>query len=288
MLSKRFLYILIGIAVLGFGSYTFWQVTKHQASKVVTVFKVTPVNEAIKALPKQVPLEENANRQHAAEVPTNGIAFVKSRLTEEQLAAPGTKKLFKILESEEFLKFMETRPTLEEEFHFLADRGVDVPRNINMKMFRESFPTGEPADYEPEMREKLTQMFIEAGIGNPGAPPPAEVLAIRERFQTTTEFQEQLLEPIQKLLDQYGNEDALRRIRESDPVLAVGVQYLIQKEQENDRKNAVIQAFLKDRQNLHWQMGYFQGSTAKMGLVLGLIMCLPIFRVPHPLLNQHL
>jgi len=29
-------------------------------------------------------------------------------------------------------------------------------------------------------------------------------------------------------------------------------------------------------------------NTAKMGLVLGLIMCLPIFRVPHPLLNQHL
>ena len=44
---------------------------------------------------------------------------------------------------------------------FLIHRG-GVERDIFDKMFRKAFPTGEPEDYEPEMRLKMAELFLTA------------------------------------------------------------------------------------------------------------------------------
>ncbi len=275
MISKRFIYILMGIAVLGFGSYTLWNTGKHQAGDVRIVYKTTSIDPLTKETPEQVPTEARPNNGHERGAPKNGHEYVKSFLTEEQRAH--LQDYFKVVESDEFQKFLETDPTLEERFNFLSDRGIgDLPRNLNMLLFRESFPTGDPAEFEPGMRQKLAQMLREGGV----VPLPPESPQIRERTQAMTPEE---IDQISGLLDQYGIEETLQRLQASDPGLAEVVQYRI--ETAPDRMNAqeIIRDFFADERTIHWQMGYFKGELPeKIVLMSGRKKCCPRSLLPSP------
>ena len=257
MQTKRFVYIFIGVVILTLG-IAFWRVTQNSPSTVQKVFRTTHPSDATNEPPTQAPhsseepaLTEDASSRHA-----KSIAFTKSLFSEAQLANPEVRQFFELLVSEEFQEFTATPRTLEERFEFLADRGADVPRNLNMLLFRESFPTGEPADFEPEMRQKLLHMLQEAGIGGP-EEVPAEILALRANPDLMTE-----LTQVAALLEEYGQEEGLRQLYASDPALARGVEWGLQQERAHKKKRAVIRAFWDEERHFHWQMGYFKGQFA--------------------------
>ena len=251
-MSKKFLVILIGLAVLGFGSYTFWERKIQSSAEIKKIYAGTPVNESIVEVSKQVPSEENANFGHNLQLPSDGNELVRSLMTEEQLAH--MQDYFEVVESEEFLTFLKTKPTLEERFNFLADRGIDVPRNVNTLLFRESFPTGDPADFEPEMRQELTRMLIERGVG----PIETATPSILATAQTLTP---EKIEYIDGLVNQYGVEETIRRLQASDPALAEVFQYGAQTGLEIQNAQDIIREFWADKRSFHWQMGYFKGKV---------------------------
>ena len=256
MQTKRFVYVFIGIVILTLG-IAFWRVTQNSPSPVQKEFLTTHPSDATNEPPTQgthsseeTELTEDATSWHA-----ESIAFTKSLFSEEQLAKPEAQRIFKLLESEEYQSFTATPRTLEERFEFLADRGADVPRNLNMLLFRKSFPTGEPADFEPMMRQKLLHMLQEAGIGGP-EEVPAEILAMRANPDLMTE-----LTQVAALFEEYGQEEGLRQLYESDPALARGVEWGLQQERAYKKKRAVIRAFWDEKRHFHWQMGYFKGQV---------------------------
>ena len=257
MHTKRFVYIFIGVLVLTLGTYTFWRVAQNPPSVVQKVFRTTHPSDSTNESPTQAPhssaepeLIEEATSWHA-----ESIAFTKSLFSHEQLAKPEAQRIFKLLESEEYQNFTATPRTLEERFEFLADRGADVPRNLNMLLFRKSFPTGEPADFEPEMRQKLLHALQEAGIGRP-EEVPAEILALRANPNLMTK-----LTQAAALLEEYGQKEGLQRLYASEPALARGVEWGLQQEQAHEKKRAVLRTFWDNKRHFHWRMGYFKGHV---------------------------
>ncbi len=87
----------------------------------------------------------------------------KSWQTPERLAKPEVKRYYEIVESQEYLDLINSGATYNELMNFLADKGLSISRDLLHQPFRKHFPVGDPSDYEPEMRQKLTAMIIENG-----------------------------------------------------------------------------------------------------------------------------
>ncbi len=49
---------------------------------------------------------------------------------------------------------------------FLESKGLSSGRMVQEERFREHFPTGDYADYEPAMRKCLAELFLEAGLSD--------------------------------------------------------------------------------------------------------------------------
>ena len=257
MISKKFLAILIGIAVLGFGSFTFWHANEQRTAKVRKVYKAQSIDTLRKEGAEQVRAEASTNPEYQTELPDNGTEVVKSIMTEEQLTH--MQDYFKVTESDEFHAFLKTEPTLEEQFNFLADRGIgDLPRNLNMSLFRESFPTGEPTDFELEMRQRLTRMLIEGGVGH-RKPIPPEIVA---RAQALTPEE---INHVNGLLDQYSIKETIHRLQMSDPGLAEVFQSGAESGLEHEITRSILREFWEDKRVFHWRMGYFKGKFSGEG-----------------------
>lgn len=255
-MSKKFFIILMSIAVLGFGSYTFLRRNSQSSTELRKTYKGASINESTREKSKQVSLEDIVNFEPDIEPPSNSTEFVKSFMTDEQIAQ--MQDYFKVVESEEFRTFLKTRPTLEEQFNFLADRGIDVPRNVNMLFFRKSFPTGDPTEFEPEMRQDLTQMLINEGIGPIETATPS-ILATAETLTP------EKINYIDGLVNQYGIKETIHRLKASDPALAEAFQFGAQTGLELQNAQDIIRKFWEDQRNFHWQMGYFKGKVVGEG-----------------------
>ncbi len=254
MMSKGFIYVLLCVLIVfGFGGYTLWRSTPQQPKKV---YKTTPIAEQGKG----VFTKANVGERQDTDVPADGTAYLKSLLTPEQLESEKWQHHIKVTESDEYREFKETDPTLEEDFNFLADRGIDVPRNVNTLLFRQSFPTGEPADFEPEMRARLKEMFIAASVQAVGPAP----LHLIQRAKALTDAEK---EHVNQLVDRYGIEGTVERLGVSDPELAELFEYGAYGALEQDRIFNVITAFWEedDKRAFHWSMGQFKGRYVGEG-----------------------
>ena len=78
---------------------------------------------------------------------------------EAMFANPETKRAFEIIASGEYIEFLQTKPSIREQDEFWAKHGFFRDPDRFMKAFREQFPTGEPEDFEPEMRRKYAELF---------------------------------------------------------------------------------------------------------------------------------
>ena len=89
-----------------------------------------------------------------------------SRLSEEELARPDTQKWINVYDSPESREWLKDRlengPNFRKWQDFLESQGIPVDRGVFAKLFRKIFPTGEPEDYEPEMRLEMAKLFLAA------------------------------------------------------------------------------------------------------------------------------
>ena len=89
-----------------------------------------------------------------------------SSLNEEDLATPSTQKTLEIIDSPEYSQWLKETSVTGPNWRTLMDvwesQGIPLDREMFTKMFDQVFPTGEPADYEPEMRLKLAKIFLSA------------------------------------------------------------------------------------------------------------------------------
>ncbi len=72
---------------------------------------------------------------------------------------------------------------------FLESKGLSSGRMAQEERFREHFPTGDYADYEPEMRKRLAEFFLEAGLSTTAtnAESVGETLNVIAQFRAEDE-----------------------------------------------------------------------------------------------------
>ena len=89
-----------------------------------------------------------------------------SMLSEEELARPDIQKridAYDSPESREWMKdTMENGPSFRKLLDVWESQGVRVDRGLFRAMFHKVYPTGEPEDYEQEMRLEMAKLFLAA------------------------------------------------------------------------------------------------------------------------------
>ena len=84
-----------------------------------------------------------------------------SSLSEEQHATPFAKEMLNAMKSPEYLDLMESDFTIRQWNDFLESQGVTVTRE-HPGLFRKVVPHMKLEDYEPVIRRKLAELFIDA------------------------------------------------------------------------------------------------------------------------------
>ena len=107
-------------------------------------------------------LEERAER--VTQMAKNNFM---STLSEEELARPNTQKWINVYDSPEYLELVkeeiESGSYSRRKFwNILESQGIPVDWGVFTQLFRKVFPTGEPEDYEPEMRLEMAKLFLAA------------------------------------------------------------------------------------------------------------------------------
>ena len=98
------------------------------------------------------------------------VATFKSLFSDEERQAffdtPEMKRFLQVLESPEYAEFITTQPTNRETDEFWAKHGFIQDPDRFQKAFRDAFPTGEPEDFELEMRQTFAENFRDADPNN--------------------------------------------------------------------------------------------------------------------------
>ena len=168
-MKKKFFYVgsvlLIGIAIC----VSVWLLLREQKVRGIQGQRLPIAARQYKEVPTEnrnvPPQGQNPDK---VPIPIKDIARrfknnLMARHSEEQLANPDIQKRLAIMDSPEFLEFMKdtsaTGPNLRKWNDFWESQGVSVKREYP-EIFRHYFPTGEPEDYDPDMRLKIAEMFF--------------------------------------------------------------------------------------------------------------------------------
>ena len=171
---------VILIIALGFlGMSVFWGFTSQNKKSI----QVTPIldtstssitytspDENVKndvSLFSEAVSFEDARKMHPDAHPV--VAMFKSIMDphrDKLISNPDTKRMLEIIESSEYAEFITTKPTIRETDEFWAKHGFIQDPDRFIKAFRAEFPTGNPEDFEPEMRAKFAELFRDADMEN--------------------------------------------------------------------------------------------------------------------------
>lgn len=82
---------------------------------------------------------------------------------------PYWKALYEAVNTPEYIEYQKKQNArvgtdLDLWWSFLESKGLSSGRMAQEERFREHFPTGEYADYEPDMRKRLAELFLETGF----------------------------------------------------------------------------------------------------------------------------
>ena len=102
----------------------------------------------------------------------------------------------KAIESPAFAEYRKKQDALSPGYNlglwwdFLESQGLGSGRMAQEKMFREHFPTGEYVDYEPMMRQRLAERFLEAGllpVQGDDDESAIETISVMQQFRLATD-----------------------------------------------------------------------------------------------------
>ena len=164
--------VLLGIAVC----MSVWFLLQNHKAQVLQG-NSTPiahnnrrVAQSRNALQPSKNTDENHRREHIALeeriVQTAKNNFM-SMLSEEELARPDIQKRIAVYDSPQYRELvkevLENGPISKRKlWDVLESQGIPVDREVFAKLFHKVFPTGEPEDYEPEMRLEMAKLFLAA------------------------------------------------------------------------------------------------------------------------------
>lgn len=108
---------------------------------------------------------------------------------------PYWKALYEAVNSPEYLEYQKKQDArigtdLDLWWSFLESKGLSSGRMAQEERFREYFPTGEYADYEPEMRKRLAELFLETGLSSTATNDEASVrqtIGVLSQFRSEAE-----------------------------------------------------------------------------------------------------
>ena len=120
------------------------------------------------------PAISDLDKEEAEKAAQQIAGLIKADYLESGASNSQTEKLIEIMESPEFDAFLERQlknpanlvNITQEYLDFLESKGLVLDLGPS-KVFRVTYPTGEPADYEPEMRVKTAQLFLTTEPVNP-------------------------------------------------------------------------------------------------------------------------
>ena len=85
--------------------------------------------------------------------------------TADQLLDLAFLSVIQITESPAYQAFLETEPSGLAAYHdFFLSKGAPIDPDFFTNQYRHTFPTGDPEEFEQEMRMRLTQLYIASGI----------------------------------------------------------------------------------------------------------------------------
>ncbi|MDE0323840.1 MAG: superoxide dismutase family protein [Candidatus Poribacteria bacterium] len=85
--------------------------------------------------------------------------------TPEQLLDLAFLAVIQLTESPEYQAFLETGPSSLAAYHdFFLSKGAPIDPDFFTNQYLQTFPTGNPEAFEPEMRRRLTTLYIASGI----------------------------------------------------------------------------------------------------------------------------
>lgn len=102
----------------------------------------------------------------------------------------------KAIESPAFAEYRRKQDALSPGYNlglwwdFLESQGLSSGRTAQEKRFREHFPTGEYVDYEPMMRQRLAERFLEAGllpVQGDDDESAIETISVMQQFRLATD-----------------------------------------------------------------------------------------------------
>ena len=163
---------------------------------------------------EHITLEESAERVVQV-AKTNRMAM----LNEEELSSPAMQKWLDLYDSPELYEFVKDR--LENGSNYrkwqdlLESQGIPVDRGEFAAIFRKVFPTGEPEDYEPEMRLEIAKLFLAAEPVDLTDP----IVSHRQRSEVYSKFMGQEKRNLAWLAGRFDADlDGILR-KESNPAL---------------------------------------------------------------------
>jgi len=114
-----------------------------------------------------------------------------SMLSEEELARPDIQKRIDVYDSPEYREWVKetmVKGTSQRQFwDVLESQGIPVDRGVFAAVFRKGFPTGEPEDYEQEMRVEMAELFLAAEAVDLTDPEAA----VQQRLKVYSKFMRQ-------------------------------------------------------------------------------------------------
>ena len=153
--SISILAIVLGLCAIG------WIVFQPKQMEPIVTYRATTPETRTAEMPKSAEeIYEETLKERAA----RDIEYMLESGTDDS----DMKALKKAMQSPEYLEYKRKQDAIFPGFNlvlwwdFLESQGIkSSARELQQKNFRESFPTGDYADYEPMMRKKLAELFLE-------------------------------------------------------------------------------------------------------------------------------
>ncbi|MYC77777.1 hypothetical protein F4X10_18585 [Candidatus Poribacteria bacterium] len=155
---NRFLTVSLILTIIGVG--VFWVILQRENDVRSTKF----------ANPEKLSSESDSVEALKPTTASRVKEMMTSVFTEEELTLSENQQLLQILDSSQFQNFLETNPnTLGNFFHFFQSQGIETEKNAVFEKFhqkfKQQFPAETVASIEHQMRQMLSNLLAESGLG---------------------------------------------------------------------------------------------------------------------------
>ena len=194
-MKAKLIYTLIFLT-LGVGVWVMFQPKQIAPIKtyVPTPLKENNVNEAAETTETTTQTKELTPEERALKARDTFLASLEFVGVDTENDSYW-KLLHEAVNSPEYIEYQKKQDErigidLDLWWSFLESKGLSSGRMAQEENFREYFPTGEYVDYEPDMRKRLAELFLESGLSATAANDEksvGETLTVMAQFRAEDE-----------------------------------------------------------------------------------------------------